>query len=135
MDTSGKSQMTDSLARELKRSGEHVQVVHVDDFHQPRALRYRDDLPEPVQYYEHSFDFEKMVKEVLKPIREAGQLDKTLTLLDVPIYGEDVLIKYDSKYLPAQRMYLAKHPPRAHAHVIINNNVWMHPHVAKWPVN
>jgi len=83
MDTSGKSEMTKLLARELENAGHTVQVVHLDDFHRSRAERYRVGLLEPVQYYEHSFDFEWLITELLIPIRNEGQLEKSLTCLDV----------------------------------------------------
>jgi uridine kinase len=192
MDTSGKSEMTSALSSELRRESQHVQVVHIDDFHRPRAQRYCSDMPEPVQYYERSIDFERVARDILQPIRETGQLSVALTLLDLPsdtwtlqrsyaasdqtvvlvegvflfrpevrdliellIYlhvdkdvvlergrardmpsqGEDVMRKYHTKYLPAQRTYLAAHPPESHADVIIDNSSWQRPTVSKWPTD
>lgn len=192
MDTSGKSQLTHALAGELERFSHQVQVVHVDDFHRPRAQRYLPELPEPVQYYEHSIDFGRAASDVLRPIQVDHSLDVTLKLLDLPsdawtlerryvvsdqtivllegvflfrpelrnlvglfVYlhvdepvvlergrardvpnqGEEVMRKYHSKYLPAQRSYLAAHPPELHAEVIIDNSSWEEPVVVKWPTD
>lgn len=190
MDTSGKSEMTTLLAEELSRLGLPVQIIRLDDFHRPRADRYRPDLPEPVKYFEHSFDYERLINEVLRPIRAEGCLDTSLLCLDliedtwtierrylvnddtvvllegvflfrpdiahfvdliiylqvdestvmeraikrdVPIHGDEIMKKYHSKYLPAQRAYLEEYPEEINADVIINNNDWENPTVIKWP--
>ncbi|MEV8099463.1 hypothetical protein [Kitasatospora sp. NPDC085879] len=190
MDTSGKSRLADELADALAHRATPHQVVHIDDFHHPRAHRYRPDLPEPEQYYAHSIDFERAARDVLRPIRDEGRLDTELTLLDLPTdtptlrrrytvgprttvivegvfllrpevrdlidlfvhldvredvvlerarirdvpgQGEDVMRKYGTKYLPAQRAYLAAHPPARHAHVLVDNSDWTNPVVLRWP--
>lgn len=48
---------------------------------------------------------------------------------DVPIYGKEVLSRYDEKYLPAQRKYLAEFPPQQTADMIIDNSNWEYPRV------
>lgn len=189
IDASGKSTLTTMLADELRRSGKSVQIVRLDDFHRTRAERHVEGLPEPVQFYEYGFDFERLRNGVLKPIRDEGQLDATLVCLDlikdtwtverkysvnsetivlldgvflfrpdiahfldlivflqvdegtviervkrrdVPIYGAEILAKYESKYLPAQRNYLEEYPAEINADVIIDNNDVENPVVLKW---
>ncbi len=83
VDASGKSVMTTLLAEELVRSGISVQVVRLDDFHLMRNERHVEGLSEPVQFYEHIFDFERLRNEILKPIRDEGNLETTLICLDV----------------------------------------------------
>lgn len=190
MDTSGKSQLAAELAAELGSRSTPRQLIHIDDFHHPRVHRYRPELPEPEQYYDHSIDFDRAARDVLKPIREQGRLATELTLLDlptdtptlrrsytvepqttvivegvflfrpevrelidlfvyldvredvvlerarirdVPSQGADVMRKYDTKYLPAQRTYLSSFPPAQHAHVIVDNSDWTRPVVERWP--
>lgn len=190
MDTSGKSVMTTLLAEELLRSGLAVQIIRLDDFHRPRVERRRQELPEPVQFYEHTFDFDRLKDEVLTPIRDEGRLETSLICLDlledtwtverhysvnrdtvvllegvflfrpeiahfldlviflqvnegtvidrahkrdIPLHGEEIMRKYQSKYLPAQRAYLEEYPPEQNADVIIDNNDWTNPSVVKWP--
>ncbi len=189
MDTSGKSATTTSLAEELLRSGLAVQIVRLDDFHRSRAERRREDLSEPVQFYERTFDFDRLKNEVLTPIKDEGSLETSLICLDllrdtwtverhysvnsntvvllegvflfrpdiahfldltiflqvdegtvidrarkrdIPLHGEEIMQKYQSKYLPAQRVYLEKYPPEQNADVIIDNNDWASPKVVKW---
>lgn len=190
MDTSGKSQLATALAAEFGRRGADHQLVRIDDFHRPRAVRYRSDLPEAEAYYHHSIDFGRAAEELLRPVREDGRLSAELTLLDlptdtytltrtyevgpetivlvegvflfraeirdlidlfvyldvaedvvlargrlrdVPSQGEEVMGKYHTKYLPAQRAYLAEHPPTEHAEVIVDNSDWAAPAVRVWP--
>lgn len=189
MDASGKSTMATLLAEELKRSGLSVEIVRVDDFHQARADRHPSEIPEPEQYFEHGFDFERLRNEVLKPIRDEGTLEASLICLDlledtwtverkysvssdtvvllegvflfrpdiahfldliifldvdettvldrvrqrdISVHGVEIMKKYESKYLPAQRAYLGEYPPERNADVIIDVNDWENPIVVKW---
>lgn len=190
IDASGKSTMTTLLAEELISSGLSVEIVRVDDFHQSRADRHPAEIPEPEQYFEHGFDFERLRNEILKPIRDDGTLDAALICLDliedtwtverkysvssdtivllegvflfrpdiahfldlivflnvdettvldrarrrdVSVHGVEIMNKYESKYLPAQRAYLEEYPSERNADVIIDNNDWENPIVIKWP--
>ncbi|MEU9341256.1 HAD-IA family hydrolase [Streptomyces sp. NPDC048278] len=189
VDTAGKSRLAERLRTALERRGVPVAVVHVDDFHRPRAERYDPALPAPRQYYERSIDFARLAAEVLSPLREDGRLHRTVAGLDLPsdawttvrydigpdavvilegvfLYrgetrpyvdlfvhldvdeqtvlerarrrdlpdqGAEVMAKYADKYLPAQRAYLAEHPPQAFAHVVIDNSRWESPAVRTWP--
>ena len=51
------------------------------------------------------------------------------TASDVPIYGEEVLGKYEEKYFPAQKKYLEQFPPSKTADVVIDNSNWEYPRV------
>jgi uridine kinase len=46
---------------------------------------------------------------------------------DVPIYGAGMLQRYEEKYWPAQRKYLAQYPPLEIADLVIDNNKWEYP--------
>lgn len=48
---------------------------------------------------------------------------------DILILGEEVLRRYDEKYLPAQRKYLDEFPPQKTADMIIDNSNWEYPRV------
>jgi uridine kinase len=190
MDTSGKTVFAGRLAEVLYDRGMPFELVHVDDFHNPMAVRYAAAVPEPRQYYEFGFDFPRLVEQVLRPVREAGRLDVTLRLLDpatdswtldrrysvtpesvllvegvfllrpetrpwldltvyldvteaevikrarvrdVPTQGDEILDRYRTKYLAAQRAYLAEHPPEAFADVIVDNTDWSAPVLRRLP--
>jgi uridine kinase len=55
-------------------------------------------------------------------------------LRDVPRQGEDVLRKYERKYLPAQRDYIRKYRPYEHADVVVDNSDWQNP-IIQYPHN
>lgn len=82
-DASGKTRLASALATTLRSDGRRCQLVHVDDFHNPRAVRYAGDLPEAEKYLRQSFDFNQLVNEILKPIRDSGELERDLEHIDV----------------------------------------------------
>jgi uridine kinase len=83
IDTAGKSELATALHRVLVDRRMPSSLVHVDDFHRPRAERYAADLPEPRRYYERSIDFDRLEREVLRPLRRDGHLQIKLRLLDL----------------------------------------------------
>ncbi len=190
IDASGKSTMTTLLEQELVQLGRHVQTIRLDDFHRPQMDRYREGPSDPEKYYDQSFDLERLNRELLRPIRDEGQLETSLICLDVSTdtwsierhysvkedtivlldgvflfrpqlshfvdlmvflrvdegvaidralsrdvsaLGENILHKYQTKYLPAQRTYLAEYPSERNADIILDNNDWNNPLIIKWP--
>ena len=82
IDTSGKTIFADALARYLTARGRPTQVVHLDDFHNPRDIRSKG--PNEVRaYIENAFDLERLRTELLDPIRRGDSTNKTLRLLDL----------------------------------------------------
>lgn len=82
IDTSGKTYLSKIIEKELKLLGYTVQVIHVDDFHNPIPIRFsgKDQIDD---YYNFSFDFKKLVDEVLEPIKSKHKLSKTITHLNL----------------------------------------------------
>lgn len=187
IDTVGKTEFALALARVLERRSRPVQLLHLDDFHNPREHRYAG-ANEPDNYYQRSFDIERLLTDVLRPICADGRLDRTLRLLDlatdrfelvrryrvspetivlfegvfllrpelreyleltilldmpfdlapvrarardVPALGEQVLAKYSSKYLPAQRRHFAEVEPRSTADIVVDNSDWRRPTIVR----
>ncbi|HNT78047.1 MAG TPA: uridine kinase [Anaerolineae bacterium] len=82
VDTSGKTVFTNALAEFLAARGQHVTLIHGDDFHHPRALRSQG--PDPVRgYIAHAFNLPLLEAALLAPARRGASVDKTLTLLDL----------------------------------------------------
>ncbi|MGV7117209.1 hypothetical protein [Paenibacillus kyungheensis] len=52
---------------------------------------------------------------------------------DVPVQGVEVLEKYHTKYLPAQRRYINKFQPNIVSNIVINNSDFENPQIKKWP--
>jgi phosphoglycolate phosphatase-like HAD superfamily hydrolase/uridine kinase len=82
IDLSGKTQLTESLAAYLTSRHQPVMVIHLDDFHHPRA--YRNSGADPVEnYWQRNFNYAALIRELLIPIREKSEYSTVLTLLDL----------------------------------------------------
>jgi uridine kinase len=82
IDGVGKTRFTDALARRLRSGGRQAAVVHLDDFHHPRAVR-RQLSDRAQSYIRHAFDLDTLVARVLSPLRARGRLDASLRLIDL----------------------------------------------------
>lgn len=177
--TSGKTTFTQGLQQYLRGQGVKVQVIHYDDFHHPfSAISWTEDTEVDV-FYNKAFDPEKLEREIIKPLKAQGYIDKdvlcvdlntsqfthtihfdidenTIVLLegvllfrqplmqyldfkvyldisfeemlkraqlrDVPRFGEGILEKFVTRYIPAQQRYMAECTPIAAADIVIDNN-------------
>ena len=63
----GKTVFADELAAVLRRSGRPVLRASVDDFHRPRAERYRRGPHSPTGYWRDAYDHPRLVAELLEP--------------------------------------------------------------------
>src|SRR5215467_1031639 len=82
IDASGKTMFSRDLSSFLIGHGYFVQLVHVDDFHNPKKVRYQGDN-EAENYLFRSIDFERLAGNLLDNIVEKQELDIELTLLDL----------------------------------------------------
>ncbi|MGA7206574.1 MAG: AAA family ATPase [Specibacter sp.] len=72
VDGSGKSTFAQGLAEELAGLGASVAVIHMDDFHNVRAARYRLGRESPEGFWLDSYDYEALHREVLDPLGPDG---------------------------------------------------------------
>lgn len=79
VDTSGKTTFAVHLAAYLKRRGLDVQLIHLDDFHQPKRVRNVEDTPEG--YLRNAFDLYRL--EDLLSVLKTEQRNLQLDLLDL----------------------------------------------------
>lgn len=93
-DASGKSFLASTLALTLERMGCEVQLVHVDDFHRPRAERYAGSKPEHLKYLEQSIDLDALVEKVLAPARTSGRFHLQLKHLDIGTDTQTITREY-----------------------------------------
>ncbi len=77
----GKSTVSEQTADLLRAQDIPVTVLHIDDFIHPRAVRYRDDVPEWKCYYELQWRYAPL-QEVLDSVRREGAFFGTLMLYD-----------------------------------------------------
>ena len=82
VDTSGKSIFANQFSEVLRSKGEDVAIVHLDDFHNPKALRVKGNN-EITAYITNAFDLSTLLNEILCPLRYNGEVHKELTLLDL----------------------------------------------------
>ncbi|WP_322477282.1 HAD-IA family hydrolase [Microbacterium testaceum] len=83
-DASGKSMLAAELTEHLKTEPSNdVILVHVDDFHRPRAQRYDPTLSESDAYLHRSFHFDQLESTILAPLRRNERLDAHVSHLDL----------------------------------------------------
>jgi len=72
-DGAGKTCFAAELAYELMRRGRAVIRASVDDFHHPRAVRYRRGRDSPEGFFMDSYDYDALERELLDPFGPAGR--------------------------------------------------------------
>jgi phosphoglycolate phosphatase len=82
IDASGKTSFAVNLAKYLRSRGHKTECVHLDDFHNPRDIRYQ--LEDEIEsYLKYAFNLKGLEEEPLAPIKEGGKINKELALLDL----------------------------------------------------
>lgn len=72
VDGAGKTTFADALATTLRQQGRPVVRVSVDDFHQPKAIRYARGRGSPEGFWLDSFDYARLLSDVLVPLGPGG---------------------------------------------------------------
>ncbi|TNM71225.1 uridine kinase [Deinococcus radiopugnans ATCC 19172] len=83
VDGAGKSTFADELAASLRELGREVIRVSADDFHHPRAMRYRLGRDSPAGFYRDSYDHAGLRRTLLDPLGPGGSLRYRTAILDV----------------------------------------------------
>jgi uridine kinase len=68
----GKTTLADALAADVERAGRSVIRASVDDFHRPKAQRYRLGRDSPDGHYLESYDYDALKRELLDPLKAGG---------------------------------------------------------------
>lgn len=79
VDTSGKTRFAEEFEHYMKMRGYHTQMIHLDDFHNERAIRWMDDSPKG--YIDHAFNLDKL-SNLVRQLKE-NSVDIELNLLDL----------------------------------------------------
>jgi uridine kinase len=66
-DGAGKTRFADELADAVGRLGRPVVRVSADDFHQVRSIRYRRGRDSPIGFWLDSYDYPRLIADVLEP--------------------------------------------------------------------
>jgi uridine kinase len=82
IDCSGKSLFAGALAQFLHSKGYQTQLISLDDFHNPREIRYAGE-DQVDNYYNRSFNINLIIEELLAPVHQKKAVSTRLTLLDL----------------------------------------------------
>jgi uridine kinase len=81
-DASGKTTLTNHLAKVLSGSGVHLIRSSIDQWHNPEDVRHQKGRLSPVGYYEDSFDVGHLRSELLRPLGPDGNGEYRLSHFD-----------------------------------------------------
>jgi len=82
IDASGKTTFAKELKTYLQKNDFSVQLLHIDDFHNPKKIRY-DGINEIEAYYNNAFNYKQLLKEILIPLKNDEEINKTITCLEL----------------------------------------------------
>lgn len=82
VDTSGKTLFSEGYAKYLRSIGKDAALIHIDDFHNPLAIR-RNGATENDAYYDNAFNYAQLISEVLLPLKETGAVRTEVLCLDL----------------------------------------------------
>jgi len=68
VDAAGKTTFADKLADRLKESNRQIIRASIDDFLNPKSIRYRKGRNSPEGYYQDSFNYHLIIDRLLKPL-------------------------------------------------------------------
>jgi uridine kinase len=120
-DASGKSHFAADLADRLRAEAK-CQLIHVDDFHRPRAVRYAGPQSEAEKYLWQSIDLDQLAGEVLAPVHRYGELRRTMQHLHIEDDTYTVERAYDidsGTIVLVEGVFLLRPPVREHLHHLV----------------
>lgn len=89
---SGKTTFANELAEEIKKRGLPVTRASIDDFHNPRVIRYAKGKESARGYYEDAHDYTAFKERLLMPLGPNGNLQyETIyhnLITDMPVHNE-----------------------------------------------
>ena len=91
VDTSGKTVFSLSLCNYLQRRGIPTTLIHTDDFHNPRSIRYTDASPRG--YLNYAFDLDKLAALIRELKQNPASITLSLLDLDADTYSNEILFE------------------------------------------
>lgn len=173
----GKTTIANSLKQELSNKNYNSVILHIDDFINPRNIRYDEAKEEWYCYYYIQWRYDYLIKEILMPIKEGIEINKQIEIYDkdndiyileqikIPqgsilllegiflqrkevreyfdyiVYldtpekvrlnrvinrdkyigdSEDIKLKYERRYFPAEDKYIEEYHPMENADFVLN---------------
>ncbi|QIW18178.1 hypothetical protein [Bacillus thuringiensis] len=94
---SGKTTFANELAEEIKKQSVTITRASIDDFHNPRAVRYAQGKESARGYYEDAHDYTAFKERLLRSLGPNGNLQyETIShnlITDMPVHNEPLLAK------------------------------------------
>ncbi|PEC85423.1 uridine kinase [Bacillus cereus] len=91
---SGKTTFANELAEEIKQRGLPVTRASIDNFHNPKVIRYAQGKESARGYYEDAHDYTAFKERLLKPLGLNGNLQyETIShnlITDIPVYNTPI---------------------------------------------
>ncbi|MGB3259337.1 hypothetical protein [Paenisporosarcina sp.] len=81
--SSGKTTLAIELTEELRRRKMDVIRTSIDNFHNPRVIRYRQGKESAIGYYEDAHDYNSFKQKLLIPLGPGGNLHYQTNSLDL----------------------------------------------------
>ncbi|OEH93628.1 uridine kinase [Bacillus solimangrovi] len=91
---SGKTTLANEIAEVLHSKGQKVERTSIDNFHNSKAIRYKQGKESAIGYYEDAHDYEAFKQKLLIPLGSNGSLHYETSSLDL---DKDVYVKPDVK--------------------------------------
>ncbi|MEG7967457.1 MULTISPECIES: PRK06696 family protein [Bacillus cereus group] len=92
---SGKTTFANEVAEEIKKRGLPVTRASIDDFHNPKVIRYTQGKESARGYYEDAHDYTAFKERLLKPLGPNGNLQyETIShnlKMDIPVHNEPLM--------------------------------------------
>ncbi len=108
IDGAGKTKFSEDLETYLKARGYLVQAIHLDDFHNPKAIRYAGK-DQADNYYHKSFNTDLIIERLLSPVQKKKPLSLTLKTLDLQtdkyenernyVINQDTIVIFEGVFL------------------------------------
>ena len=99
----GKTTWATELAAALAARGRPVHHLSLDDFHHPRARRYRQGRTSPAGYYADAYDVVSLAENVLRPLGPGGDRRIRTRVHDLasdePVHDASALVPVDAVVL------------------------------------
>ncbi|CUB46259.1 MULTISPECIES: uridine kinase [Bacillus cereus group] len=92
---SGKTTFANEVAEEIKKRGLPVTRASIDDFHNPKVIRYTQGKKSARGYYEDAHDYTAFKERLLKPLGPNGNLQYETIYhnlkTDIPVHNEPLM--------------------------------------------
>lgn len=94
IDGAGKTTFAAAFEKSLLSKNYQTQMIHLDDFHNPRAVRYAGE-DQAENYYQRSFNLDEIINKLLKPLRQKSGYSSRLPVLNLETDEYDIEKEYD----------------------------------------